>query len=242
MKLTRLFIVLLLTGIALLGLGMFSSFSKAVLIGDSMPQEPIGDPGDELALENYIAWAEAERKCTSGGGGCVLTTGEPKLLGRYIGAYLVSYRTCDRYQFNAAENKFICNDTSGGSDGQFASGFGILLAQKTGSGTNRRNLSILLPMNVAALEGIEPGGQEIYNALRGFSLVDENMIWTRWDLKQDTVTKKYYYEFIGLVGGNPGTAYCGNGDGQVTICGRVFLEQVLSVSGRAYDYSPSIFE
>jgi hypothetical protein len=240
MAFQKLLIVILITGIALLGLGMFSSFSKAVLIGDSMPQEPIGNPGDELALENYIAWAEAERKCTSGGG-CVLTTGEPKLLGRYIGAYLVSYRTCDRY--SESGGKWICNDTrSGDSEGQFASGFGILLAQKTGSGTNRRNLSILLPMDVEALQGIEPGGQEIYDALRGFSIHKKAMIWTRWNLNQDVATKKYSYEFVGLVGGNPGTAYCGTGEGQVTVCGRVFLEQVLSVSGRAYDYSPSIFE
>lgn len=239
---SKFIVSILIVGICLLGLGLFFDLSNAV----KLPQGPIGDPGEELALENYIAWVEARKAC--GGGACWLDTGDPKLLGRYIGGYLISYRTCDRYEYVeiADEDYMICADTAASDPGErykgrFSSGFGILIARKAqGSPPNdRRQLSILIPLNAEHTP---------YEAqLATYNIPKTKLLWTRYDLTNLNAPEPFSgggfsYEFKELIGGNPGTGNCGDGPEQKIICGDVFLEHVIDISGRGYSWAPAIYE
>jgi len=220
----NLLVIVLITGIVLVGLGMFGKFSSA-LIGDAWdPTPPIGDPGSELALDNYIAWIQAMGSCDSGGGSCEINVGNPHILGRYIGGYLISYSTCDRYTYDTTDNQMDCNDTVGGEGGRFASGFGILI---TRYGNNRKKPAIILPLEVEDLP------EDIETKLNDYAIDDADLVWVQYNLT-NYESPNYQYEFAGLVGGNPPNSP--NCDGTNDICGRVFLEHLIQVAGPEYDF------
>ena len=66
-------------------------------------------------------------------------------------------------------------------------------------------------------------------------------VWCKYDLTNLTSGDElsgtnFEYEWGGLIGGDPPNGeYC-NADNN--LCGRVFLEHIIDVSGRSYDYAP----
>lgn len=218
----NLLVILLVTGIVLVGLGMFGKFGSA-LIGDPWdPNPPIGDPGSELALDNYIAWIQAMGSCN--GGSCQIDVGNPHMLGRYVGGYLISFRTCDRYTYDGDNNQMVCNDTVSGEGGRFASGFGILI---TRYGNNRKKPAIILPLEVGDLP------ESIRDQLTDYDIPETELVWVQYNLT-NLEPSNYRYEFAGLIGGNPPNSP--NCDEANDICGRVFLEHLIQVVGPQYDY------
>lgn len=199
--------VILVAGIVLLAFGLFGYIAWAT------PQTPIGTPGDELAHDNMIAFREAVAKCDAQGY-CSIDFGTepPVMIGRYIGGYLISFRTCQTYTCAGVE----CTCDQGSGDGTFTSGFGILMYDNTTG-----KVSVLIPLD----------GQDLYDMghLPASMLQDwrGKLLWSKWYLNGIgggiEGGSGFTYDFAELVGGCASDA---------DPCGRVFLEQLIKLRAR----------
>ncbi|MFC1721622.1 hypothetical protein ACFL0Z_01770 [Patescibacteria group bacterium] len=212
-------LVVLIVGTVLVGFGLFG---KLAVGGE--PKGPVGEPGDNLALENYISYASATKPCDDY---CpVEIVGEPTTLGRYVGGYLISFRTCPQYQCGNVDDKDYCwcspdepSSPESSYKGNFSSGFGILILR---SAPNMKKPAILMPL--------EP--KDVPNLPPFMSDYDEGMLWMQYNLTNyvdpsPTTGGNFEYEPAGLLGG------CVDQNDE---CGRVFLEHTISVVNR--DYNP----
>lgn len=213
--------VILVAGIALLAFGLFGYIAWAT------PQAPIGTPGDELAHDNMIAYREAVAKCDAQGH-CSIDFGSepPVMAGRYIGGYLISFRTCQTYTCAGVE--CTCADEDG--DGTFTSGFGILMYDNaTGK------VSVLIPLDGEDLYNMhDPNNDPLAHYLPEWMHHDwaAKLLWTEWNLNNNGSGTEgeesgFAYKFAGLVGGCDYSADTG------LPCGRVFLEHLIQLRARS---------
>ncbi len=197
--------VILVAGIALLAFGLFGYVAWAT------PQTPILPVGQELGEDNMIAYRQATATCTGNDCGISFGSSPPTPVGRYIGGYLISFRTCQTY--SCAGTECTCADASGST---FSSGFGILIYDNaTGK------VSVLIPLD----------GQDIQTMGHWPAFMDSEwlnkLLWTEWSIK-DTPGEidggSFTYDWGGLVGG------CGS---RSDPCGKVFLEHLIMLRERS---------
>lgn len=211
---------LLVAGIALLAFGLFGYVAWAT------PQTPIGTPGAELAQDNMIAYRQATATCT--GDGCDITfSTEPVVAGRYIGGYLISFRTCQTYTCAGVE--CTCNLEEEGGDGTFTSGFGILMYDNSTG-----KVSVLIPLDGEDLYNMHDDDQHLPHLLPEWMHLDwgAKLLWTEWNLNNNGSGTEgeesgFAYKFAGLVGGCDYSADTG------LPCGRVFLEHLIQLRARS---------
>lgn len=183
----------LVAGVVLLGLGVYFSVVEATIIGN---------PGDRLHLDQVLSYRTATDKA--------FITG-PVELGHFIGAYLISFKTCDKYEPRpvppATPTYMECTDE------RFASGFGMMYLDKD---TNNPMIAVPLPGSV-------------YKDSYGVSQIPETwrgaMLWGAFELISRSSSPEgdtsFSYRFAGMIGGN----------GANDALGRVILQHKQDLKG-----------
>lgn len=183
----------LVAGVVLLGLGVYFSVVEATIIGN---------PGDRLHLDQVLSYRTATDKA--------FITG-PVELGHFIGAYLISFKTCDKYEPRpvppATPTYMECTDE------RFASGFGMMYLDK-----DTNNPMIALPMPGSVYKAAP------YSMPISF-LWEDFMLWGKFELIDQSSSSEgdssFSYRFMGMVGG----------DGANDALGRVILQHKQDLKG-----------
>lgn len=204
----------LVTGIVLLGWGVFARLGQAEIVVTPMitPNTSVG-ADNTLQLKHMITYRHLESTCV---GGCLGQEGTIKTVGQYLGGFVASWRNCDHW--SESGNTMACTDDSG--LGNFVSAFGILITNdEAGNPGDHGKLQILFPL---------AGDDIMSRTIPGVNIPGEwvdphKMMWTAWDIDYrsagsiENPSQTYNYTWAGFVGGG-----CENNP--TGLCGRVALE------------------
>lgn len=180
----------LVAGVVLLGLGVYFSAVGATTT--------IGNPGDRLHLDQVLSYRTATDK--------VFLTA-PVELGHFIGAYLISFKTCDKYEPRpvppATPTYMECTDE------RFASGFGMMYLNSQ----NKPMIAVPMPGGVYKAA---PYSKPIPTTWEG------SMLWGEFELINQSSSpegdQSFGYRFTGMIGGD-------------TTLGRVILQHKQDLKG-----------